>query len=643
MAIDNPKEEKEIVIVKQDERKDLEELLINFQTELGVDNPVFYKRFEKLITYKGRSIDADKFRKELFNLLVEYADKGKLESVVPVESSSAAESAVVHNIENKPFEENIDIPKEGKEINIAAISNEIIEKAKEEGTLDNIDIYLYNLIPYSLGTAIGAAGNLVQNYTNPKIQNLLSGGLNVVQWFGKRKYFTIAEMVKFLGAVNFYTMHLMRGITVKDMSYPSGTEFNYTTVSNREYVYIGEGDARERIHYEWLLRRRQQDFGELLEEARTSYRIYNRDGTIDTVGERTVPDYFRKRDEFFEEKELSKRRTAAEYKVPGDRKLGKEWEFEELKGWAALEDILKKKPSEDLIKAYESRGIDLKKSVNYRLDRDNLGIESAFSELQNRLLKKTSAWQIGAMYVWPIETGYPPAWIPFEFNPTISESSRSARYQSTQILSRMGDLQSFTGTDSLTVTLTTVYIPTARNWAELTTEERSSPQDGWMSAFDLKTIQYFELVYRSLVMPRFHPVEATTEEGYEFAKPPLLKIVMGDKDKAPQELGNAPFANLLNYPKEILGDNIKSEAKKGNYRYYRTFIATSVQINKDLTALPLFIEADEEGGTPYLKDTYGFEVNLSLTEVTPSYMDVLPNFGDYYGKSLVMLGGKYRG
>ena len=82
---------------------------------------------------------------------------------------------------------------------------------------------------------------------------------------------------------------------------------------------------------------------------------------------------------------------------------------------------------------------------------------------------------------------------------------------------------------------------------------------------------------------------------------------------------------------------MQSEETSGTHRRFRTFVATGVQIVKDLNTTPLLLESkygragEVETLTPYIKDTMGFDVTITMIEVTPNYMDVMPNFSHYYG------------
>lgn len=480
--------------------------------------------------------------------------------------------------------------REALQVSVDNIAAQIVRNAEKKDNVEALELYLYNILPYSITTTLLGVGNTVNKIAQGRIGvgDALSAGLNAWDLFNKRKYFTPGEIARMFGT-NFYTIQLLKakGITIKDMSFPGGTPFTSNTVYIREY----RDEDGLRVSYANLLKRREA----LLD---------------------TIPEIF----------SGGLETRPVKYNVPQDiSRLHQE--IEEI-GATELLSRLKKKDYE--IDVSKSWSFDENQYKQFEYKKPDGTFENDLSKL---LKNKTSVWQIGSIYVWPVDDQIAkPSWIPFEFNPQLSESSRTARYAATQILSRMGDLQSFTGTDSLTLSFTTQYFPVSRTGIENEDAAQHSHIDGWITAFDLRTVQMIELAYRSLVMPHFTPAEEPTETGYQFMKPPLLKIIIGDKDKvqtAPDITQNQPFSNLLTYPYPILKDqHLASELKREiKYRHFRTFVATGVEIRKDLNNAPLELSSDE---TPYLLDTHGFEVAMTLVEVTPNYMDAVPSFGDYY-------------
>ena len=260
--------------------------------------------------------------------------------------------------------------------------------------------------------------------------------------------------------------------------------------------------------------------------------------------------------------------------------------------------------------------------VNLQLGNDpNNEINGAPEDLlRNKgFVKNQGKWQIGAVYVIPIvaaqyRQSLPRFFIPFEFNPEISEGGVEARYQATQILSRIGDLQSYTGTGSLTVSLSTNYYAVSHDESLM-----DSNGQGWMTQFTLERIQAIEMGFRSLVNPHF-PEDQSIDQGYKYMKPPLIKILMGNVEDS-----STPYANLLTYQNNNVVDGKLQTAEQYGGKLLRNFIATSVTIEKNLNETPIYLD---EYGT--IRDTFGFKVSMNLVEITPNYMDIPPDYKSYF-------------
>ena len=235
-------------------------------------------------------------------------------------------------------------------------------------------------------------------------------------------------------------------------------------------------------------------------------------------------------------------------------------------------------------------------------------------------LKKGEKWQVGAVYAIPIvaaqyQNSLPPFYIPFEFNPEISENGVEVRYQQTDILSRIGGMQTFTGVGNLSVSLTTKYFAVSHDGKA----GRDSYGQEWMSTFTMANVQAIEFAYRSLAYPHY-PDEQDADQGYKYVKPPLIKIIIGDYTNQ-----TAPYSNILTYQNDdVINGRLQSNFETGK-KILRTFIATSVGIKKDLNETPIYL--NEDG---VMRDTFGFEVSLNLMEVTPNYVDAPPDFKSYY-------------
>jgi hypothetical protein len=225
--------------------------------------------------------------------------------------------------------------------------------------------------------------------------------------------------------------------------------------------------------------------------------------------------------------------------------------------------------------------------------------------------------------------------IPFEFNVKITESPVAAKYQAQEVLSRIGELQSYSGTSGMTITLETSYMATSLS-PEVVYDVSSKdeflkkyinklpiPEDsigvavgGWLKEFSMPKIQEIERQYRSLVLPGFS--EGTDEGSYR--KPPLIRVRIGDLTNEKNE--DNLYNGYLNYaPYEVKG-------KSGKHKTLRNFIATDVNIVKDTETIPYYLNEFGE-----ILDVMGFTVTLNLTEVSTSYGESLPSFSDYWESS----------
>lgn len=224
-------------------------------------------------------------------------------------------------------------------------------------------------------------------------------------------------------------------------------------------------------------------------------------------------------------------------------------------------------------------------------------IEQNFLSIQNR-----NNYNIGYMIVEPADfTGqFKRFKIDFEFNPEIDEGSLKARYDSTTILNRIGQLETYVGTDSITPSMKLSYRVLSRD-----------PKKGnsWMSKWTLDYIQQIEMALRALTVP--------ANVGNRTTRPPVIRIELGT------------HSNLFKFP--ILTN------KEQRWRY---FIATDVKINKFYDGSSYYLDDEayrddrsyykHQSYNLYARDTMGFDAEISLTEVKKSYFIYYPNFNDYY-------------
>ncbi len=248
--------------------------------------------------------------------------------------------------------------------------------------------------------------------------------------------------------------------------------------------------------------------------------------------------------------------------------------------------------------------------------------ELSYDDVFDNLKIKEQTSNLGSMHVYPSNPGgeggisdkYE---IPFEFNPNITESGASAKFEATSLLSRIGDIQSYIKTDGSSVQITTKYMVLSLNQEnnlKISNGLKGDHQGNgtWMDAFHLRNIQSIEMAYRGLVYPQL------SKKGDSFFRPPLVKIVF-DK-KLTDEISETPFSNLLTYPYHF------SNSTKV---YHKSFIVTKVDIKKDWENTPVILNKTNDG----ILDLQGFEVSLDLIEVDPMYIGILPSFEDYYSIS----------
>jgi len=245
-----------------------------------------------------------------------------------------------------------------------------------------------------------------------------------------------------------------------------------------------------------------------------------------------------------------------------------------------------------------------------------------YKEALKTVSKKGQISNLGAIHVYPInldsEGGISAKYIiPFEFNPKFSESGVSAKYETSSLLSRVGDIHSYIKTESSSVQLNTQYqvlSPDEDNDFEEGKYGDNGGVGSWMKSFTLRNVQSIEMAFRGLVYPQ------TSKEEASFFRPPVVKLVFGNANESKE--GNdvdssVPFNNLLTYPYKM-GRTTKI--------YHKSFIVSKVDIKKDWDNYPVILNKKEDG----IIDLQGFSVSLSLLEIDPMYIGVLPSFEDYY-------------
>lgn len=263
--------------------------------------------------------------------------------------------------------------------------------------------------------------------------------------------------------------------------------------------------------------------------------------------------------------------------------------------------------------------------------------EKTFSQSIDIIKKRNSVFRLGYIKAYPVGANgarLTDLLIPFEFNANIEESGYAAKYEATQLLGRNGDVQSYIKTEGSALTITTKYYAMSGDFRE----ELKNPVDGlpitsqnidhthvWMDFFSMQRIQMIENALKSLVFSNYE-----ANSNYKYFKPPVVKIIldtdelgrMYEAEEPNKKGGNnnemryTPYGNLLKFP-YYLGSDVKM--------YYKTFFVTKVEIKKNFEETPIYI--NPIGRT---LDTMGFEVSIQLVEADPNYVNILPNFQDFY-------------
>ena len=230
--------------------------------------------------------------------------------------------------------------------------------------------------------------------------------------------------------------------------------------------------------------------------------------------------------------------------------------------------------------------------------------------------KRKEMNSVGYLYIKPITSvdDIKPVRVPFEFNPKISEGSLSAKYSATSFLSRVGEVQNYTGTGSTTLSISTSY--------EVMSDGSNTKEifDDWFNMYTPEYLDKVEAAYRSLVFPYFKE----ENNSVTYIRPPVIKVVLYESNEDISSY-DAKTQMEFAYPK---GTNtsvfLKSQASQF-FKQHKSFVATSVTISKN-----------EESKNFYIKDKVirysGFDVELNLVEVTEDYTDVIPDFITYYNR-----------
>lgn len=258
----------------------------------------------------------------------------------------------------------------------------------------------------------------------------------------------------------------------------------------------------------------------------------------------------------------------------------------------------------------------------------------------------------GYLYVRPFQNQIPvfPFRIPFQMSPKINEDTIQANYASEQFLNRVGEIKSYINTSSQTVSIETSYLVLSDGNKADAYKRNNTQYSSWMDVWTQDYVQSIENAYRSLVYPTYYsginnPVKRETVVS-GFLKPPSVRILMAD-------VSNSSLDNeLYNYPQKKYvynseGDNFSYDSTNSigvfsnndftstlkrlsvdetisqNYKWNKCFVVTGVNITREDDVL---VSKTSSGAYTY----NGFKVNVTLSEITENYLDVIPDFTSYY-------------
>jgi hypothetical protein len=249
----------------------------------------------------------------------------------------------------------------------------------------------------------------------------------------------------------------------------------------------------------------------------------------------------------------------------------------------------------------------------------NINITKPVNSWEAFLSTRSTIYDLGYIAVFPTNEPTKNYKIPFQFNPKITEGGITANYAATTFLGRTGAIQTYVNTSALTSATIDFSYHITTDKINSAKASRNQKQWDWLDNFDQGIVQSIESLLRSLTLPTFK-VDDTNKNSFEFSPPPLIRVMFG------ASANEAIHTNIFTYPA-----NKKFKINDKSESFFRNFVVTQLTINKDLDAMPLIINKDETRGVgSFVADTAGFNVQLSLVEVTPNYKDILPDYNNYY-------------
>ena len=273
------------------------------------------------------------------------------------------------------------------------------------------------------------------------------------------------------------------------------------------------------------------------------------------------------------------------------------------------------------------------------------GSDDDLSKIKQMLNEENDAREanypkIGNIYVVPsnVDTlnGAKAIKIPLQNNLSVNGESRSAEYNSLSFLQRVGSVQQYVNTSSQTLELTTQYF----------VEARKRDNNTSASYYTMERLQKIQKMYEALVFPERWKHNTASEDNnslstYMLTRPPIINIAIGDDTtsglyKITEGTADNNIMGVIGekklYAENGIINNFFTDVKwkdgsDSPALYHKSYIVTNVSIQKDMEKIPMHVEQTYNGKYVPL-DYAGFIVTLSIVEIDPNYLGVMPTFND---------------
>lgn len=221
--------------------------------------------------------------------------------------------------------------------------------------------------------------------------------------------------------------------------------------------------------------------------------------------------------------------------------------------------------------------------------------------------------------------------IPFEFNPKITGDSYQAKYNTEELMGRLLSIRSYVGSDAGTLSIETEYLALSKN-GKLEKENQHFWTNNWMLDWSVQKLEEIEFKYRSLVFPYID------SDSSIFTRPPIVRIKLGaeNTNKIMEDSSDIEYVgDLFKYPITSKDNCIQVTKSLDDFTREKRYIVTNVEITSlnDSWGNNFYVAKDDNNSNQGYRRN-GFKVNLSLAETTKNFLDIVPNFKQYYYYSI---------